>query len=79
VSARGNCDDNTAEESWNHSIKLEAIHGERFATRDWCTLGKCRAGQRQTRHPRRVPRGASGQVRAAIWLKRRGASIGVLT
>lgn len=39
VSARGNCDDNTAKESWNHSIKLEAIHGERFATRE-------QAGQR---------------------------------
>jgi transposase InsO family protein len=26
------CYDNAAMESWNHSLKVEAIHGERFAT-----------------------------------------------
>jgi hypothetical protein len=26
--------DNAATESWNHRLKVEAIHGERFATRD---------------------------------------------
>lgn len=34
MSAKGNCYDNAAMESWNHSLKVEAIHGERFATRD---------------------------------------------
>lgn len=34
VSARGNGYDNAALESWNHSLKVEAIHGERFATRE---------------------------------------------
>ena len=34
MSARGNCYDNAAMESWNHSLKVEAIHGERFATRE---------------------------------------------
>ena len=33
MSAKGNCFDNAAMESWNHSLKVEAIHGERFATR----------------------------------------------
>lgn len=33
MSANGNCYDNAAMESWNHSFKVEAIHGERFATR----------------------------------------------
>jgi putative transposase len=33
MSARGNCYDNAAVESWNHSLKVEAVHGERFATR----------------------------------------------
>ena len=33
MSAKGNCYDNAAMESWNHSFKVEAIHGERFATR----------------------------------------------
>jgi len=33
MSARGNCYDNAAMESWNHSLKVEAIHGERLATR----------------------------------------------
>jgi len=34
MSAKGNCYDNAAMESWNHSLKVEAIHGERFDTRD---------------------------------------------
>lgn len=34
MSAKGNCYDNAAMESWNHSLKVEAIHGERLATRD---------------------------------------------
>lgn len=34
MSARGNCYDNAAMESWNHSLKVEAIHGERFDTRE---------------------------------------------
>jgi transposase InsO family protein len=34
MSAKGNCYDNAAMESWNHSLKVEAVHGERFATRD---------------------------------------------
>ena len=33
MSAKGNCYDNAAMESWNHSYKVEAIHGERFTTR----------------------------------------------
>jgi len=33
MSARGDCYDNAAMESWNHSLKIEAVHGERFATR----------------------------------------------
>ncbi len=33
MSAKGNCYDNAAMESWNHSLKVEAIHGERFKTR----------------------------------------------
>ena len=33
MSARGNCYDNAAMESWNHSLKVEAIHGERLSTR----------------------------------------------
>lgn len=33
MSAKGNCYDNAAIESWNHSLKVEAIHGERLATR----------------------------------------------
>lgn len=33
MSAKGNCYDNAAMESWNHSLKVEAIHGERFGTR----------------------------------------------
>lgn len=34
MSAKGDCYDNAAMESWNGSLKVEAIHGERFATRD---------------------------------------------
>ena len=34
MSAKGDCFDNAAMESWNHSLKVEAIHGERFATRE---------------------------------------------
>ena len=34
MSAKGNCYDNAAMESWNYSLKVEAIHGERFATRE---------------------------------------------
>jgi len=33
MSARGDCFDNAAMESWNHSLKVEAVHGERFVTR----------------------------------------------
>jgi putative transposase len=33
MSKRGDCYDNAAMESWNHSFKVEAIHGERFSTR----------------------------------------------
>ena len=33
MSAKGNCYDNAAMESWNHSLKVEAIHGERFGNR----------------------------------------------
>jgi transposase InsO family protein len=34
MSARGNCYDNAAMESSNYRLKTEAIHGERFATRE---------------------------------------------
>ena len=33
MSKKGDCYDNAAMESWNHSVKVEAIHGERFLTR----------------------------------------------
>lgn len=33
MSKRGDCFDNAAMESWNHSLKVEAIHGEKFITR----------------------------------------------
>ena len=33
MSAKGNGYDNAAMESWNHSLKVEAVHGERFTTR----------------------------------------------
>jgi len=34
MSAQGNCYDNAAMESWNHGLKVEAVHGERLATRE---------------------------------------------
>lgn len=34
MSAKGNCYDNACAESFFHSLKIEAIHGERFETRD---------------------------------------------
>ena len=34
MSKKGDCYDNAAMESWNHCFKIEAIHGERFLTRD---------------------------------------------
>lgn len=34
MSKRGDCYDNAAMESWNHSFKVEAIHGEKFETRE---------------------------------------------
>jgi putative transposase len=34
MSKRGDCFDNAAMESWNHSFKVEAIHGEKLTTRD---------------------------------------------
>lgn len=34
MSKRGDCYDNAAMESWNHSLKVEAIHGEQFKTRE---------------------------------------------
>lgn len=33
MSKRGDCYDNAAMESWHHSFKVEAVHGEKFATR----------------------------------------------
>ena len=33
MSKKGDCYDNAAMESWNHSLKVEAIHEERFSTR----------------------------------------------
>ena len=33
MSKRGDCYDNASIESWNHSFKVEAIHGEKFSTR----------------------------------------------
>ena len=33
MSKKGDCYDNAAMESWNHSFKVEAIHGERLPTR----------------------------------------------
>lgn len=35
MSAKGNCYDNAAMESWNHSLKVEAIHGEKLPTREY--------------------------------------------
>ena len=34
VSAKGNCYDNACAESFFHSLKVEAIHGELFANRE---------------------------------------------
>lgn len=34
MSKKGDCYDNAAMESWNHSFKVEAIHGEKFLTRE---------------------------------------------
>ncbi len=34
MSKKGDCYDNAAMQSWNHSLKVEAIHGERFVTRE---------------------------------------------
>ena len=34
MSAKGNCYDNACAESFFHSLKVKAIHGERFATRE---------------------------------------------
>ncbi len=33
MSKRGDCYDNGAMESWNHSFKIEAIHGKKFNLR----------------------------------------------
>lgn len=33
MSKRGDCYDNASMESWNHSLKVEVIHGEKFLTR----------------------------------------------
>jgi putative transposase len=33
MSKKGDCYDNAAMESWNHSLKVESIHGQRFETR----------------------------------------------
>ena len=33
MSKKGDCYDNAAMESWNHSFKVEAIHGEQLQTR----------------------------------------------
>jgi putative transposase len=34
MSAKGCCYDNACAESFFHTLKVEAIHGERFATRE---------------------------------------------
>ena len=34
MSAKGNCYDNACAESFFHTLKVEAIHGERFTTRE---------------------------------------------
>lgn len=34
MSKKGDCHANAAMESWNHSLKVEAVHGGRFITRD---------------------------------------------
>lgn len=35
MSKKGDCFDNAAMESWNHSFKVEAIHGEKLLTRQF--------------------------------------------
>lgn len=35
MSKRGDCYDNAAMESWNHSLKVEAIHDEKMPTREY--------------------------------------------
>ena len=35
MSKKGDCYDNAAMESWNHSFKVEAIHGEKLNTREY--------------------------------------------
>lgn len=37
MSAKGNCYDNACAESFFHSLKVEAIYGEHFTTRDQLT------------------------------------------
>lgn len=34
MSAKGNCYDNACAESFFHSLKVEAVHGEKFSTRE---------------------------------------------
>jgi putative transposase len=34
MSAKGNCYDNACAKSFFHTMKVEAVHGERFATRE---------------------------------------------
>lgn len=34
MSKREDCYDNAAMKNWNHSFKVEAIHGEKFKMRD---------------------------------------------
>ena len=34
MSSKGNCYDNACAESFFHTLKVEAIHGENFATRE---------------------------------------------
>lgn len=38
MSGKGNCYDNGCAESFFHTLKVEAIHGERFRTRDGMKL-----------------------------------------
>ncbi len=33
MSARGDCYDNAAMEGWDHRLRVQAVHGERFITR----------------------------------------------
>lgn len=34
MSAKGNCYDNACAETFSHNLKVEAIHGEHFPTRN---------------------------------------------